>query len=201
MRAHTLRLAHSNSFFFFFYDMISFTIFSRSWPREATERGEGGERWKCWRNPLDDRYVRRFSASLCCVCVCVSIQFQLAAQYLFLSLPLCLFLFVSIYWCQDALDFISKRNPDFLTLDLFVFFLLVDCNIWVVFEIPALFLIEKRTWKITNKNDVLIKKGRTCFLVYGSTLWLVETKSCSTTSSESCTSKMKLKYSGKTCSD
>jgi hypothetical protein len=98
-RAHAGSLTPTR-FFFFLCDMISFTIFSRSWPREATERGEGGERWKCWRNPLDDRYARRFSASLslCCVCVCL-FNFNWRLNICFCLSPsvcFCLFQFIDV---------------------------------------------------------------------------------------------------------
>ncbi len=75
--------------------------------------------------------TRAVSLPLSAVCVCL-FNFNWRLNICFCLSPSVCFLFVSIYWCQDALDFISKRNPDFLTLALFVFFF---CLLIVIFEL------------------------------------------------------------------
>ena len=57
--ARALRPLHLALFSLMRYDFLQhlFTI----WQKESRgDRGRGSERWKCWRNPLDDRYERRF---------------------------------------------------------------------------------------------------------------------------------------------
>lgn len=131
-RRHLMR-ARAPTLFFMWYDFVQhlFTI----WPKGG-DRKRGGVR--------DGSVgVTHLTVVTRAVSLCVCIQFQLAAQYF--SSPL----FASIYWCQDARLYRKEILIFWRCL-----FLLVDCNIWVIFGSPCFWLKTN----LKNKNDVLIKK-------------------------------------------